>query len=254
MLQPTESPIYDNCLALDIKGNTLFRCDAKKMRWYLSRNLAEKISDDPPQIRLLFETAGPGHIGDPFFLEKRQNKCVVCGTDRDLTRHHILPHCYRRFFPRNLDRFGTYDVMALCTEHHHDYEQIANDLRKDLAESFTAPVNGVGGRACVETGRAVRSAWAIIRHQDQMPTAKLAEHWQRVKDFFGSMPSNDELFRLTKENRTTVKTHAEMVVEQLTDLDSINDFVIRWRKHFIETMKPKFLPDHWSIDRRFMPV
>lgn len=253
MLQPTGSPIYDNCLVFDVQGNTLFRCDAKKMQWYLSRNLAEKISDAPPQIRLLFETAGPGHIGDPFFLEKRQNVCVVCGTGHDLTRHHILPHCYRRFFPRNLDRFGTYDVMALCVEHHHNYEHVANELRRKLADVYNAPVNGVGGRSCPDTGRAVRAAWALLRYRDKLPKPKLSELERRVSEFFGALPSHEVLMELTQNNRTTVKTHAEMVVEKLQDLDTINHFVIMWRKHFIETMEPKFLPDHWDVERQFRP-
>lgn len=252
-LRASPSPIYDNCLAVDLKGNSLFGCDRRKMEWYLSRNLAEKISDDPPKIRLLFETAGPGHIGDPFFLEKRQNRCVVCGTNRKLTRHHILPHCYRRFLPRELDRYGSYDVMALCVDHHHEYEEVAKDYRKVLARDYAAPVNGVGGRACHATGRAVRAALALIRHGNDIPTEKKEWLQQRVIAFFGEMPSIDVLNRLIDRNRTPVKTHSEIVVGQLGDYDKIGEFVIRWRKHFVETMNPKFLPDHWDVERVFRP-
>jgi hypothetical protein len=43
------------------------------------------------------------------------------------------------------------------------------------------------------------------------------------------------------------------VVEQLDGHEALGKFVIRWRKHFLEVMRPKFMPDHWEFDRVFIP-
>ena len=46
--------------------------------------------------------------------------------------------------------------------------------------------------------------------------------------------------------------HAEdllgrQVVEKVVDLD---DFAQRWRRHFVVSMKPGFLPKEWKIDKK----
>ena len=48
-------PIYESCKMLAPDGQQLCFCDFKKMTWYVSRNLAEIISEDPPIFRLYFE-------------------------------------------------------------------------------------------------------------------------------------------------------------------------------------------------------
>ena len=41
--------------------------------------------------------------------------------------------------------------------------------------------------------------------------------------------------------------YGKAILEFYKDLD---DFASIWRKHFIETMDPKFMPEHWDINRR----
>ena len=255
MLRKSSRAIYGNCAAVDDDGELLFRCDTKKMEWYLRKGLAERVQNDPPRIRLLFEPGGPGHKGDPFFLQPRRNLCVVCGTEDDLTRHHILPHCYRRWFPRTLDVYGTYDVMALCTDDHERYEEFSWDLRRKLADEYDAPLNGVGGRACPNTRRAARAAYALMRYGKQIPGRKRSKLRRQVTEFFGvSNPTHDFLKEQVRKNRTPHKTHAQIVVEQIDSChDALSQFVIRWRKHFVQQMDPQFLPDFWEIDRIFEP-
>lgn len=90
-----------------------------------------------------------------------------------------------------------------------------------------------------------------MRHGDKLPGQKREELERRITEHLGRMPSHDDLSASVMQNRTPVTTHAEIVVGKLSGIDAINDFVILWRKHFIETMEPKFLPDHWDVDRRF---
>ena len=59
------------------------------MVWYLDRRLAEQI--DEHSIKLTFDPKGPGHMNDPniYYLEDRQNHCVVCGSTRNIISHHV---------------------------------------------------------------------------------------------------------------------------------------------------------------------
>jgi cation-transporting P-type ATPase D len=40
---------------LSSTGDLLCFCDLRKLQWYVDKNLAELVTEDPPTIRLLFE-------------------------------------------------------------------------------------------------------------------------------------------------------------------------------------------------------
>ena len=94
-LRPTlQTDPYDNCTMYGPDNEWMCACDHKKMNWYLDRNLAEKLSDNT--FKLTFKPEGKGHATESaYFAEKRVNCCVICGTEADLTKHHIVPYCYR---------------------------------------------------------------------------------------------------------------------------------------------------------------
>jgi hypothetical protein len=41
----------------------------------------------------------------------------------------------------------------------------------------------------------------------------------------------------------------KVVVDNLKTKQDIQDFIVFWRKHFIDTMNPKFMIDFWDINR-----
>lgn len=252
-LQGATTKLYGNCAGYSQSGELIFRCNTKKMRWYLNRGLAEEISSDPPAIRLLFKPKGNGHAGDRFFLQARKNECVVCGTDKDLTRHHVLPHSYRRWFPKSLDCYGPYDVFALCIDHHEQYEESADTLKEKLVAEFNAPLHGIGGSACPVIRKGASAAHALLKYGSKIPEHKVAELEGVVKKTFGGELSSDALKKLVDSSRSAYKTHGRLVVEELNGFEGIGKFVIRWRKHFLETMEPKYLPKWWKVDRVFTP-
>lgn len=49
---------YENCRIVSPEGVGLATCGLKKVRWYLDRDLAELVSQDPPVIRLKFTPKG----------------------------------------------------------------------------------------------------------------------------------------------------------------------------------------------------
>lgn len=93
-------PLYGNFIFLNLDGEEIFHANWSKVLWYLSRNLIEVVSVEPPTFKLKFQAKGPGCKGDNYYLAKKINQCVVCGKMENLTRHHVLPDFYRKFMPR----------------------------------------------------------------------------------------------------------------------------------------------------------
>ena len=251
-LQAITTAFYGNYACVDQDNILLFRCDEKKKNWYISRKLAEMISDNPPTFRLLFTPKGKGHHGDEFFLQDRKNQCVVCGTLEDLTRHHVVPHSYRRFFPKEYNRFGSYDVMMLCEADHVAYEYYSAQFRLKLADQYDAPVSGIKFNQNFDS-RIIGVAFALLRHGDKIPQPRKEILATSIRKFLDREEFTEEdLTTITNiKQKTEVKTHGEIVLGKLTTPELLNEFNIRWRKHFVEVMDPKFLPEYWQIDRIF---
>jgi hypothetical protein len=62
--------VYDNCRMLSTTGELLCFCDMRKLQWYVDRGLAERVLEEPPTIRLLFE-----HKNADQQVRRRRNTC-----------------------------------------------------------------------------------------------------------------------------------------------------------------------------------
>lgn len=259
-LCPIKTSFYGNYTCIDGEGRTLFRCDEKKKNWYLKKNLIEIDSNNPSMFKLLFKPHGPGHHGDNFFLQERKNQCVVCGDDDNLTRHHVVPHCYRRFYPEWYnDRFGSYDVMMLCEEDHSSYEYHSLQLKLQIAKEFEAPISGITIKERKIDRRIINLANAVVEYGNKIPLSKMEIIINQLKaQLHCEEIKIEDLKELlveanSKGNKKEVVTHGKMVMSKITEIKDVNIFSIRWRKHFHTVMQPKFLPNNWNLDRVFDP-
>lgn len=244
-----KSPQYENCEVLSPDGQLMFRCCKKKAVWYLDRKLGTKLLDDPLTIQLTFIPKGVGHVNDPYFLQKMENRCVVCGGEESLTRHHIVPYCYRRFFPDHLKNHRSYDVMALCIPCHRSYEEYALDLKETLANQHSAPISGTGVKYDKELARARGAASALLTNRHKMPPDRQEELYKRIKDYLQKEVFDADLQELIDKNPYDFGNythHGKIVMEQIKDIEG---FVRSWRQHFVDKMNPQHLPSHWTIQR-----
>ena len=53
-------------------------------------------SQDPPILRLNFEPAGKPGKDRQYYLETKENICVVCGRRDSYIRKNVVPHEYRK--------------------------------------------------------------------------------------------------------------------------------------------------------------
>ena len=244
----TKKP-YDNCTMYDPNGLFLCRCNENKAKWYLSRNLAKKIKEDPLEIMLTFVPKGVGNRGDEFYLEKRENKCVVCGTEENLSKHHIVPQCYRRHFPSDNKDHSSHDVVLLCPKCHHSYERFADKLKNEFAENFKAPLHNKINKRIRRRRQVTGFAYNILRH-NTIPLDKKEIMMQEIRGYLKKeLVTQEDLIRLANLGKEPFfdYNHGRTVVKKLKDLEN---FVITWRQHFYDIMKPKFMPKNWDIKRK----
>ncbi|XP_055375314.1 exonuclease 3'-5' domain-containing protein 2 [Condylostylus longicornis] len=252
--------LYDNCLMQAPDGDLLCTCERRKAQWYLDQNLADLIEEDPFTIRLNFEPAGRavGDVGKYYQIPK-ENRCVVCGSEDGFIRKNIVPREYRKHFPDVMKSHTSHDVLLLCPNCH----QVSNisdlKVRENLAKSCEAPLLfHQGGAKFVENPKLkkIRSAArALLYNASKIPLERREQLKQVLLDNF---PEKSEINSDLLEYAANVEVlesvenyccHGIKVVNKYQDeFGGLIELEKLWRKHFLNTMKPKFMPEFWSIN------
>jgi len=244
-------PIYGNCKVLAPDGELMFRCLEKRAYWYLDRNLADIVDNDPLTIKLNFEPNGRGEKSK-HLKSIRENKCVVCGEEdiEVLTKHHLIPYEYRRYFAEEQKSHNSCYVVPICMKCHEEYEHdYAVVFKKQIADKYDAPKNG----KTIERHNAEKHILALLKYRSVMPTERIKE----LKDLLMEAMENAGL-KVTRKDLDSVETlknyleffksndqtvdnrHGKIVVDKCKDLDA---FSTDWVKHFVDSMNPKHMPE-----------
>ena len=239
--------IYGNCEVFSPKGKLMFRCLKKRGDWYLKRDLATVLTEDPLTIQLTFEPKGCGD-GNENLKAVRHNKCVVCG-DKELetlTKHHIVPYQYRKHFPDALKGRNSILVVPICVSCHARYEQdFAILLKKQLELDYDAPINGVQP----VKSRIKKDLNAVLIYGDHMPEGRLKALQRSLLDSGVDTEGTPReelesyLKNLNTSNRSFAKPHGLIVVEKCKDL---TEFTSMWVKDFVENMEPTSMPEYFN--------
>ena len=241
---PKNRKIYGNCTVYSPDGHLMFRCDGKKASWYLKRNLAQILQEDPLSIKLNFIPKGLGNHDKPFGLSEMNNICVNCGTEFFLTRHHVVPICYRKHFPLNLKSHNFHDVLSVCMDCHESYERKATELKKELGDKYNAPINGI----CLDNRhllKAIKNCNTILRGTSGIPEDRVSVIRNEIREFLGRDFTDEDIKTISETKQTILeKTHGQVVMEKITDIQS---FIETWREHFIKNNECKYLPSDWNI-------
>ncbi|PRP79199.1 hypothetical protein PROFUN_13079 [Planoprotostelium fungivorum] len=251
--------LYENCKMVSLTGEVLCTCSLKKLKWYIERGLADQISDDPPTIRLKFQPNGQGHSGDPYYLGEKKNICVVCGTEAKLVRHSIVPHSYRRHFDVKDKSRSSHDIVLVCQKCLQKISVLDTNMRQRIARETGVPLGGVGEKWLVsrELQRAKKFAKVFACGNQSLPAEKEQEYKEVVAQYLGKSAeelTEEDYERVIAEEKKCMnpeyRAHDEVVIEMMKDdRDELERFVHSWRRHFVNGMKPKHLPSHWSVDR-----
>lgn len=258
-------------------GRHMFTCGEKKAQWYLERGLATKNGNK--KIKFTFEPKGKGFDDDEEFGRGiRENKCVVTGIRTGLQRHHIVPYCYRTFFPEEFKSKNHHDVVLINHEIHSDYEQFANQYKDEIAVLFgVKTINEFNSEYTTklrEIGKdnsiLINTIHSLFKCYKKMPVEVKAEKLQYISEqteipletlnglnyiqmyklYLRLKEHHVEEINAFKEQYRHLYDHGYHVVKKLNTAAKIEQFVKLWRKHFIETMQPKYMPHGWSVDFR----
>ena len=240
--------IYGNCQVLSPDGILMFRCDEKKANWYLNRDLGEVVNSSPLTVKLKFEPRGLGNHNKCFGLSEMGNRCVTCGDEEYLTRHHVVPYCYRRYFPLELKSHNFHDVLSLCSNCHDKYERKADELKEKLASIYNAPVGGEV-ESKVDIVKYTKMATTLLSDIPNIPKSRILFLRNEIKDFFKIKRLTKQRLKKISEIKSTIvrKTHGEIVISKIDDIQS---FVEMWRKHFIDNNDCKHLPEKWNVKNK----
>lgn len=237
--------IYGNCQMLSPDDILMFRCDEKKINWYLRRNLATIVSDNPIVAKLKFNPKGLGNHQKQFGLTEMSNNCVVCGSKEFLTRHHVIPYCYRKFFPLKLKSHNFHDVLSMCVTCHETYERKADLLKQSISDEYSAPINGeiTNNKDIVKY---TKMAMTLLRENlSNIPPKRLKFLKNELKcKFLIKRLTKKRLVEISTIRNFVNRTHGEIVMSKVQD---IQKFVELWREHFINNNYCKYLPQNWDI-------
>jgi hypothetical protein len=235
--------IYGNYQVLSPDGILMFRCDLKKINWYIKRDLAEFL--DERTIKLKFKPNGLGNHNKSFGLSLMENKCVVCGSDEFLTKHHVVPISYRKHFPIELKSHNFHDVLSMCANCHESYERKADLIKLEISKKYNAPING----EIIDRKNEVKwskIASTLLGDYSKIPKSRIKQLKSDIKSHFNIKRLTNKRLKNISSIKSTVikKTHGEIVLGSITD---IQEFIEMWREHFIINTSPKYLPQNWSI-------
>jgi len=251
-------------------GTHMFTCGEKKATWYLERDLAERMSDG--KIMLNFEPKGGGFKSDEVFGKTvRKTICVVTGVADDLQRHHIVPYCYRAFFPEKYKSKNHHDVVLINYKKHSQYEIIATEYKDVIAKKYnlktinelnteyTSKIREFGKDNAILLNKLHFIFKTYGKVSREMKIEKLHEIAETTGIDFEIISNYNyiQLYKLYlilkqkhvnelhefKQNNRYVYDHGYHIMKKLDTEKKIMDFVKLWRRHFIETMKPKFMPE-----------
>jgi len=211
-----------------MENKFLAHVDTKRMNWYLDRDLAIMLNDK--DFKLTFKSKGDKSRGKYYMLEL-ENNCVVCGSEDNLTKHHVVPSQYRKFLPLKYKSKSSFDVLCLCMDCHHGYEIEADKLKEALLSKY----------GLVEYDKEVYKVRALHKtlnmHSEHIPDDRRSDMVEYLENFF-----NGDIEDILATDDYEFESSTELLMKHIEDTE---EFVIMWRKHFIEHAKPKFLPKEW---------
>jgi hypothetical protein len=251
-------------------GNHMYTTSKRKVDWYLERELAEIFA--PNKVKLLFTPKGEGFKEHEIFGKlPRINRCVVCGEEHNLQRHHVVPYHYRKFMPLKYKSRNHHDVVLICRKHHEEYEQIAKFHKNKIADDFKVD--------SIEIMNARQINFMVEQLKDQFKAVKLLDtmlnryntipeervdwiakelkivlnvdimemDFEQIEDLLNK---TDKLIKAKKSEMMNVENffHGKAVIEKLETTKDFENFIRGWRIHFVESMSPLYMPVGWSVD------
>lgn len=253
-------------------GDLMFINNEHKANWYLKRKIVKIIGEK--EVQFLHEPKVKKRPFDAFLSSPIEKICVVCGVDDELQKHHVVPTLYRQFMPEAYKSNNHHDVVIICTDHHEYYERTySNFFRDELAELYNVPtVNElINNKTQIYKNHKliINKANSLLKFNANMDMPKIMKLSFEIKNnspvlryHTDDILTESELKKVIRYHRKALKAlgdeldnyigikHAKKIVEKCIDSGTLYEFIVNWRRNFVENMNPKFLPQGWDIFKK----
>ena len=236
--------IYDNYKIECLDGKFLSFTNKRHAEWYVKKDLATFVNQDT--IKLNFQPKN-NISRHPSYLQKFDNRCVVCGKENKLTKHHVVPKCFKRFFRHEYKIYTSHDVLAACSGCHTKYERL---YAKFLIEKLFKEYN-------IDTSYNlhINNCFKIVAKIRSITNGRIKnQNVQRLtNELLTKLPKNKELtdiaqIRMVDEILEVWPTKSINPSKLL--VDKLGEFEVGklCRQYFLDKMNPEFLPKYWDIN------
>jgi hypothetical protein len=264
--------LSDNWKVYHPNGKHMFTTSQRKADWYLTRNIVKVLDTEERSVQFINEPNGLGFAEHEVFgLQPRINRCVVCGEEHGLQRHHVVPYHYRKFMPLKYKSRNHHDVVLICRKHHEEYEQIAKFYKNNIAVEFqvdsieimnTKQINYMVDQL-KDQFKAVKLLDTLLNRYNAIPIERvewIGDELKKMLDVDILQMDFEEIEELYDKTDKLIKTkkvemmnvenffHGKAVIEKLETTKDFEKFIRGWRVHFMESMSPLYMPVGWSID------
>ena len=102
----------------------------------------------------------------------------------------------------------------------------------------------------------VKSAAKALNYAgDKLPLQRHQQLSQIVQDHFNAFHLTPEMITEaatmeTRRENSNFVSHGQEVVKKVREEGKLLEFEKKWRQHFLDTMRPRYLPPLWSVDHR----
>ena len=145
-----------------------------------------------------------------------------------------------------------YDILPLCITCHKKYELEASNLKNELSIKYNLNQHPTFSMN-KELSCAKRASVALLKNKEKIPENRKNVLYSHIQIYLKitEIPTDIQLFEITKLNVYT-KTRESNFGEEIVKKVDFQEFTEMWRKHFMDTMNPQFMPEYWSLNRPYL--
>lgn len=230
-------------------------------------------------------------IDHKFYTMDRSNQCVVCGNQEKYLKYHIVPLLYRQHFPHSFKSHRSHDVVLLCLECHDNANKETEKLKLEIAEKYNVPINVNNNPLLILRNKLLTMAkfgTSYWKNREKLPKDRKKFLKLELRNLFDEIIKQEKIKKIIdlsqvdfnynknslikidekffnicksfnknhknlkeKSNKDFRNFHGKLVVEQLKTTQDLRDFILLWRKNFVDKLNPKYLPTAWNVYHQF---
>lgn len=182
-------------------------------------------------------------------------------------------------------------MVLLCLECHDKANKETENLKLEIAQKFNVPLNENNNPLLILRNKLLNLAkkgTSFFKNKAKLPKERKQMLKNELRIFFEELLKEEKIKKIIdlnqipfqynknklikidenfynmcktfKKNHKNLKEnsnkdfknfHGKLVVEQLQNQQDLKDFIMLWRKNFLDKLEPKFLPAAWNVNHQF---